>query len=282
MTRRAPEHRSKGYMAIERSTVRSADGVEISLQKTGAGPALLLIHGALLDGSLSWGAVLPRFAERFTVYAMDRRGRPPSGDARQYSIASEVADVVSVLDAIGGPVVVLSHSYGALVSLAALDRLRHVSHLILYEPPVTREGSRHDSERVLTNLDRALAAEDREQIVTVFLRDQVGVPVDRIAAMQSSPIWPAVLEISPTLPRESRAVNTYRPSAELLANWKSPTTVLLGSQTGGLLRDAAYFVRDAIPGCRMVVLEGQGHGAMLDAPDYFADKILEIAGGLSA
>jgi pimeloyl-ACP methyl ester carboxylesterase len=208
---------------------------------------------------------------------MDRRGRAPSGDAHEYSIASEAGDVACVLEAIGGPVVVLSHSYGALVSLAALDRLKRVSHLMLYEPPVTREGSRHDSEAVLTNLDRALAARDREQIVTIFLRDQVGVPVDRIAAMQSSPIWPDVLEISPTLPRESRAVNTYRPSAELLANWKTPTTVLLGSQTAGLLRDAAYFVREAIPGCRMVVLEGQGHGAMLDAPDYFADKILEIA-----
>ena len=52
--------------------------------------------------------------------------------------------------------------------------------------------------------------------------------------------------------------------------------MLLGSETVGLLRDAAFFVRDAIPGCRMVVLEGQGHGAMLDAPDFFANKILEI------
>ena len=53
--------------------------------------------------------------------------------------------------------------------------------------------------------------------------------------------------------------------------------MLLGSVTVGLLRDAAFFVRDAIPGCRLVILEGQGHGAMLDAPDFFANKILEIA-----
>ena len=96
--------------------------------------------------------------------------------------------------------------------------------------------------------------------------------------MQSSPIWPIILQISPTLPREARAVNTYRPSVERLANWKTPTTVLLGSVTTGLLRDAAFFVRDAIPGCQMIVLEGQGHGAMLDAPDFFANKILEIVG----
>jgi pimeloyl-ACP methyl ester carboxylesterase len=261
-------------MPTERFTVTSKDGVEISVQKAGSGPALLLIHGALLNGSLSWGAVLPKLAEHFTVYAMDRRGRAPSDDAKQYSLANEADDIASVVQAIGGPVLVLAHSYGALATLEALDRLKTVSHLILYEPPVTLKPAETD---VVVNMERALEANDREQLVTTFLRDQVRVPPENIARMRSSPIWPIVLQISPTLPRESRAVNTYRPSAERLANWKAPTTVLLGSVTTGLLRDAAFFVRDTIPGCRMIVLEGQGHGAMLDAPDFFANKILEIA-----
>ena len=194
-------------MPTERFTVRSADGVDISVQKAGAGPALLLIHGALLNGSLSWGAVLPKLAEHFTVYAMDRRGRAPSGDAKQYSIQNEADDIGAVVDAIGAPVTVLSHSYGALAALEALDRLKAVSHLILYEPPVTFQDTGVDT---LANMDRALAAGDREQIVVTFLRDQIGVPADRLARMQSSPIWPIVLEISPTLPRESRTVNTHK------------------------------------------------------------------------
>lgn len=28
---------------------------------------------------------------------------------------------------------------------------------------------------------------------------------------------------------------------------------------------------------RFLMLEGQGHGAMLDAPDFFDNKLLEIA-----
>jgi pimeloyl-ACP methyl ester carboxylesterase len=264
-------------MATERFTVRSNDGVPISVQKAGSGPALLLVHGALLSGSISWGAVLPKLAEHLTVYAMDRRGRAPSGDAKEYSISNEVDDIAGVVEAISGPVIVLAHSYGALASLEALDRLVTVSHLILYEPPVTTMPLAPGSDTVVASLERALEAGDREQLVTIFLRDQVRVPPDRIAMMRSSPIWPVALQIAPTLPRESRAVNTYRPSAERLANWKTPTTVLLGSVTTGLLRDAAFFVRDSIPGCRMIVLEGQGHSAMLDAPDCFAAKVLEIA-----
>lgn len=260
-------------MTTERFTVRSTDGVDISVQKAGAGSALLLVHGSLLNGSLSWGAVLPKLSERLSVYAMDRRGRAPSGDAKLYSIQNEADDIAAVVDAIGAPVIVLSHSYGARAALEALDQLKGVPHLILYEPPITFQDAGGDA---LANLDRALAAGDREQIVVTFLRDQIRVPAGRIAMMQSSPIWPIVLEISPTLPRESRTVNTRRLATGRLEGWKTPTTVLLGSETAGMLRDAALYVCDAIPACRLVILEGQGHGAMLDAPDFFASKVMEL------
>jgi pimeloyl-ACP methyl ester carboxylesterase len=260
-------------MSTERFAVSSKDGVEISVQKSGSGPALLLIHGAMLNGSLSWGAVLPKLSEHYTVYAMDRRGRAPSGDAKQYSIANEADDIAAVLDAIGGQVIVLAHSYGGLATLEALDRLKTVSHLILYEPPVALQPR---DPAITANLDRALEANDREELATIFLRDQIGVPPDPLARMRSSPIWPIVLQISPTLPRETRTVNTYSASRERFANWKVPTTVLLGSVTTGLLKDAAFFLHDAIPGCRLVMLEGQGHGAMLDAPDFFVAKLHSI------
>lgn len=261
-------------MQPERFTVKSHDGVDISVQKAGSGPALLLIHGALLNGSLSWAAVLPKLAECFTVYAMDRRGRAPSGDAEEYSIGKEANDIAAVVQAIGGSVIVLSHSYGARASLEALDQLQSVSHLILYEPPITFELTRSAT---LATLDEALEAGDREKIVTTFLGQQIGAPADRLAMLKSLPIWPIVLEIAPTLPRESRVVNTHQLLTGPLANWKIPTTVLLGSETQGMLRDAAFFVQENIPGSRMVILEGQGHGAAQEAPDYFASKILEIA-----
>jgi pimeloyl-ACP methyl ester carboxylesterase len=261
-------------MATERFTVLSKDGVEISVQKVGSGPALLLIHGALLNGPISWGLVLPKLAERFTVYAMDRRGRAPSGDAKEYSISNEADDIAAVADAIAGPVVVLAHSYGGLAALEALDRLKTVSHLILYEPAFALHPG---DPAIAAKLDRALEANDREELVTRFLLDQIRVPEDQLGGMKSSPIWPVVLQISPTLPRETRTVNTYNASRERFANWKAPTTVLLGSVTTGMLKDAAFFVHDAIPGSRLVILEGHGHGAMMQSPDFFANKILEIA-----
>src|SRR3984885_12018845 len=98
-------------VAIERFTVRSAGNVDIAVQKAGAGPALLLVHGALLNAAAWWGPLLRRIAGHFTLYAMDRRGRAPSGDAEDYSLSVEGEDIVRVAEAIGVPFNMLAHSY---------------------------------------------------------------------------------------------------------------------------------------------------------------------------
>jgi pimeloyl-ACP methyl ester carboxylesterase len=268
--------------AIERFTVKSGGNVGISVMKTGSGPALLLIHGALLNATLSWGAVLAKLAAHFTVYAMDRRGRAPSGDSESYSISMEAGDIAHVVDAIGEaigqPVTILAHSYGALATLEALEQLKGIKRLILYEPPLTLAPLGPESEEIMQRMDQALLANDREKIVTVFLCEQIGAPPERLAGFQSSPIWPLVLQIASTLPRETRSVNTPRDPAPRLALCNVPTIMLLGTETPGRLRDSSIFVSQTIPGARLVMLEGQGHTAMMDAPDFFADKIAELAG----
>jgi pimeloyl-ACP methyl ester carboxylesterase len=262
---------------IERFTVRSSDGVPISVQKAGSGPALLLVHGALLNGSLTWGGVLPTLAERFTLYAMDRRGRAPSGDAVAYSLDAEGDDIAQVVRAIGPPLKVLGHSYGALASIAAENLFVGVERLILYEPPLRIEPLGPRGEEVVARMQAALDAGDRAGLVTIFLRDQIGVPTEQLARMEASPIWPVVLEISSTLPRESREVNTVRSWQERLARRKTPITMMLGTESSPFLKEATAFVSQSIPGCQVVTLEGQGHGAMLDAPELFVAKVLEIA-----
>ena len=267
-------------MTTERFTVQSPDGVDISVQKAGSGPALLLIHGALLNGSISWGLVLPKLAGQFTVYAMDRRGRAPSGDGKEYSLSLEADDIAAVVQAIGGPVKILAHSYGALATLEALDRLKGVAQLMLYEPPFTLQPLGPEADTRIANMERALAAGDRAEVVTIFLRDQIGAPEERLKALRSSPIWPVVLQVASTLPRESRTVNTVRTWDDRLAKWKVPTAMLLGSESPAMLKGTTAFVAKTIPGCQVVMLEGQGHGAPLEAPDFFGAKVLEAAQSL--
>ena len=77
-----------------------------------------------------------RLASRFTVYAVDRRGRGGSGDSQSYAIEREFEDVAAVVELIPRPVDLLGHSYGGICSLEASLRTKNIRRLILYEPPI--------------------------------------------------------------------------------------------------------------------------------------------------
>jgi pimeloyl-ACP methyl ester carboxylesterase len=73
---------------------------------SGEGPPLVLVHGA---GSARWSfdAMRPQLEGRFTVIAVDRRGRGDSTDDAGYALECEYEDVAAVVrDA--GPAAVLA------------------------------------------------------------------------------------------------------------------------------------------------------------------------------
>src|SRR5687767_1129250 len=107
-------------------TVESRDGTRIAFWRSGSGPPLLLVHGATADHTTTWRFVLQEFERRFTVYAMDRRGRGCSGDSAAYDLQREAEDVVAVIDSIGEPVHLLGHSYGGLCAIEAALLTRNV------------------------------------------------------------------------------------------------------------------------------------------------------------
>jgi pimeloyl-ACP methyl ester carboxylesterase len=82
----------------------------------------VLIHGAAADHN-RWAPVLSALEERFTVFAIDRRGRGRSGDATDYALEREYHDVVAVVESAGEGVSVLGHSYGGICALEAADTI---------------------------------------------------------------------------------------------------------------------------------------------------------------
>jgi pimeloyl-ACP methyl ester carboxylesterase len=261
-------------VAPDRFSVVSKDGVYLSVRKGGSGPALVLVHGAATT-SASWLTVWPLLSSHFTLYAMDRRGRPPSGDQAQYSIAKEADDLAAVIAAIGEPVTLVAHSYGALITVSGFGQLEGVSRLVLYEPPLyvpPRPAHLQMNEEV----QRAWQAGDRELVVTTFLGRVVGP--EALAAFRASPAWPNVLQLAGTIAREVQEVSSFRPVTSHLTAWSVPTTMLAGSESPDYMHAASAFVCRAVQNCRTLILEGQSHVAMLLAPELFAAKVLEAAG----
>ena len=68
--------------------IRSKDGTTIAYERSGSGPALILVDGALCSRAFGPSARLATLlAQHFTVISYDRRGRGQSGDAASYALA---------------------------------------------------------------------------------------------------------------------------------------------------------------------------------------------------
>ncbi|MEU7815617.1 alpha/beta fold hydrolase [Pseudonocardia sp. NPDC049154] len=83
------------------------------------------MHGTSADHS-RWAPVLPAFEQRYTVHAVDRRGRGGRGDSEDFAMEREFEDVAAVVDSLGEPVNLLGHSYGGLCALEAALVSRNV------------------------------------------------------------------------------------------------------------------------------------------------------------
>lgn len=67
------------------AVVQSRDGTTIAYERSGAGPAVVLVAGAFCDRGW-FDSLAAELAADFTVYSYDRRGRGDSGDSRAFSI----------------------------------------------------------------------------------------------------------------------------------------------------------------------------------------------------
>lgn len=250
----------------------SRDGTHVACHVTGRGDPLVLVHGTTADHA-RWMPLVSSLEQRFTVYALDRRGRGASGEAAAYALEREVEDVVSVVDGIGRPVDLLGHSYGALLSLEAAARTAQLRRLVLYEPPIPT-ATPLVAPSLIDRLDALVASGEREQAVATFMAEGPRVPAHELAIMKSLPAWAARVAAAHTIPRELRASLEYRFEASRFAGVRVPTLLLLGGASPPPFRAALELVLAAIRHAELVVLPSQQHAAMDTAPDLFLRELL--------
>jgi pimeloyl-ACP methyl ester carboxylesterase len=239
----------------------SKDGTAIAYERSGQGPALILVDGALC--SRSFGP-MPKLAKKlsphFTVYTYDRRGRGQSGDAQPYSKEREVEDIEALIEEAGGSAFLLGLSSGGALALEAAASGRGVRKVAAYEPPYVNDSRSPDSIDHERQLDALLAAGDSGGAVKYFMKTMVGVPAPIVVMMQLMPwVWPKLKAVAHTLPYDAAVMNGFKVPTERLAMIKIPTLAMHGSKTQVRLQKAARAVAGAVPGAQHVTLAGQTH-----------------------
>jgi pimeloyl-ACP methyl ester carboxylesterase len=255
-------------------TITSKDGTPIAFDRSGQGPALVLVSGGASTRADA-AAVVAALAPHFTVYAYDRRGRGDSGDTLPYAVAREIEDLAALISAAGGSTLVFGHSSGAVLALeAALALPTHITRLAVYEPPFIIDTSRPPAPpHFAEQLAGLIAAGRRGDAVEAFMAN-VGVPPQGIAQMRQSPAWPGMERLAPTLVYDMTIVTdteTGDPAAlKKYAAVTVPTLVMDGTLFMGqaaahaFMRHGADELARVLPNAQRRTLEGQDHNA---APD---------------
>jgi pimeloyl-ACP methyl ester carboxylesterase len=262
--------------------VTTRDGTPIAVFRSGAGPPLALIHGAAADHT-TWRVTGPLLARRYTVHAIDRRGRGASGDRPPYAIEREFEDVATVADITadeaGAPVALVGHSFGGRVALGAALRSGRVAAVVCYEGAPARVERPYHAPGLVERLEM-LAAEGRhEELLEAFLADVVRMSGSELAAYRASPVWPNRVAAAPTIVRELRSDASPAASLDALGRVTVPVLQVLGAESSPPFHAATAALAERLPRGRTVVIDGARHAAHHTHAERF---VAEVTGFLDA
>ncbi|OMC33125.1 hypothetical protein A5742_14610 [Mycolicibacterium fortuitum] len=264
--------------------ITATDGVQIHCQDIGRGPAVVLIAGFGLDGSI-WGDTATRLIQSgYRVILLDQRGhgrsdKPVDG----YDLPQLSSDVRCVLDGLGVTrATLVGHSFGGQVAMhAAVTMPDRVDRLVL----VGSNGVRGSRSAVFpfglladslmpamcgAEMDHRVAAR-RNGIVLAF---STPPPEDLARTMVATslqlPQW-AALAIFETM-------FTADLTAEL-DTLNQPVLQVLGIEDRVHSVKGARWVAERLKDAELVEVPGCGHFPMLEHPAAFADALLAFLAG---
>lgn len=258
-------------------TVTSADGTPIGVFTSGTGPPLIVVHGASADHT-TFRVVGPILAERFTVHAIDRRGRGASGDTVPYSVEREFEDVAAVASAlaaeVGTPVDVVGHSYGGRCALGAASLTDRIRRVVSYEGAPTPPDARYGDAEVLEALRALDVAGDPAGVLSTFMTRVVGMDAEALARYRLDPVWPVRVAAAHTIVREleSEAASSAA-GLEALGRVQQPVLQILGGDSRPEFGAATRALDARLADGRVAVIESAKHAAHHTHPEAFVRAV---------
>jgi pimeloyl-ACP methyl ester carboxylesterase len=239
--------------------VISKDGTNIAYDRTGDGPAVILVSGGSVDRGSNAG-VATILASDFTVFNYDRRGRGPSGDTLPYAIEREVEDIDTVVAAAGGTAYLYGSSSGAALALIAARRLPgKITKLALWEPPYILDPAARPPADQVDQYNTMLAEGRRGDAAQFFMEKVVGMPAEFVAGARIQPWWAATEALAHTLPYDATIMGDYSLPTETAAAVTIPTLVLDGGASFGFMGPTADALAKVLPAGQRRTLAGQEH-----------------------
>jgi pimeloyl-ACP methyl ester carboxylesterase/catechol 2,3-dioxygenase-like lactoylglutathione lyase family enzyme len=252
----------------------TANGITTTYELCGAGPLLLLIHGAEADRK-SFAPVLPVLSQHFTCVTYDQRD---TGDTRNppedYTAADLADDAAALIAALAPKMHVWGNSYGGMVAQElALRHPQRVDALIL---GVTfQRGASALANPELFHALRQRQQTDpnaRRELLSLFFSPQT-------AEQRPEVVDDALQAFTQRAPesqgRRSRVTQQFN-SEGRLAGIRARTLVLGALQDRVIDPLSSWRIAKEIPNASLTLLGGVGHALAFEAPDRIAGAITDF------
>ena len=246
-------------------TAYSSDGTAIAYERVGAGPAVILIDGALCYRDSGPARPLATLlAEDFTVYCYDRRGRGDSGNTALYTTEREIDDLAAVIKETGESPYVYGISSGAALALEAAAAGLPIKKVAAYEVPLVTDDTRPPIPAdYVRRLESHIAAGRTGKAVKQFMREAVRVPAPFVAAFPLMPAWRKLKAVAHTLPHDHALLgDTASGYASPVPHWAIsdvPTLVMGGGKSPEWMRNTQRRIAESLPSARHHTIAGQTH-----------------------
>jgi pimeloyl-ACP methyl ester carboxylesterase len=243
-------------------------GSRIAFRRRGAGPVLLLLHGAVCDSRV-WRVELETFADAFTVVAWDAPGcggsDDPPEDFRMADFSRRLVGLIEGLDL--GPAHLLGHSWGSALALETCrQRPDLVRTLVLVGAYAGWGGSLSPTE-VRKRLDFALAAAEAPE--TFQPTSMPGLFSAAMPADRGEELAHIMSEIRPAGTRTMAHALAETDLREALPTIQVPTLLVCGDADTRSPLSVGEELHRAIPNSTVSVLPGLGHECYLESPAMF-------------
>jgi 3-oxoadipate enol-lactonase len=255
--------------------------IELSYERSGSGPPLLMIMG-MAGTALSWGEpFLERLREDFETILYDHRGTGASSRLDgPLTIAQLAADAAGLLDALEiDSAHVLGISMGGMVAqeLALADPAR-IRTFALGCTYCGGEGSALAGEDILRRLAEAMSSGDRARVIRASWEINVSpsFAADNDAYARFVEIAQRRAVAVDVIMAQMQAITGHDTSARL-PSLELPTLVLHGTLDQMLPVQNGHLIAGLIAGAQLEIFDGVGHLFFWERPEQSADLVREHA-----
>jgi pimeloyl-ACP methyl ester carboxylesterase len=249
-------------------------GLRIAFEREGAGPPLVLLHGAFGFDSRAWRRQLDALSDEFTVVAWDAPGCGHSSDPPETFRASDYADCLAAfIGALGlGRPHLLGLSFGTVLALEFYRWHPTLPRTLILASAYAGWAGSLPAEVVEQRLQHVLRALDlppdqwaREWSPTMFTESASAELVDEIVAFLS--------EFHPAGQRALFYAFAQEDLRDVLPRIDVPTLLLYGDKDVRSPLSVAEDLHAKIPTSQLVVMPGVGHLSNIEAPERFNTEV---------